>query len=61
MTTKVDTSFMTLRRIDMASERMETLHAALYMALLVSFVAVLYALYTVREDILKAIEKGRMP
>jgi hypothetical protein len=55
--TAPDHSFLPLRRIDLLSERMDMLYSALYLALMVSFVAILYALYTVREDILQAIER----
>jgi hypothetical protein len=55
--TAPDHSFLPLRRLELLSDRMEMLYTALHIALLVSFVAVLYALYTVREDILQAIER----
>lgn len=54
-----DSSFMTLRRIDLASERMETLYTALHLALIIVFVGVMYALYTVRKDVLSAIEGNK--
>jgi hypothetical protein len=48
-----DHSFLPLRRLEIMSERMETLYTALHFSLLIAFVAVLYALYIVRQDILE--------
>ncbi len=55
-----DRSFMTLRRLDLISERMDMLYTALHLALIICFVGVLVALYTIREDLLRAIE-GKKP
>lgn len=54
-----DTSFMTLRRLDLQSERMEVLYAALHVALIAVFIGIMYALYSVRKDVLTAIEGSK--
>lgn len=51
---------ITLRRVAVLSERVEAIYLALHIALVVIFVGILYALYTVREDILNAM-KGNTP
>lgn len=58
-TNKIDFSFTALRRINMAAERQEQIYVALHIALIVVFCGVLYALYTVRADVLEAIERSR--
>lgn len=50
---------MVLRRLELATERSELLYSSLYAAILISFVGVLYALYSVRKDILKAVEGSK--
>jgi ABC-type Fe3+ transport system permease subunit len=47
---------MTLRRVAIMEDRLETLHLALHVTLIVIFVGLMIALYTVREDILKAVK-----
>lgn len=47
------------RRIQVASERNEALYAALHIALIVVFMGVMIALWTVRQDLLEAIERNK--
>lgn len=44
------------RRIHVMSERMDMLYTALHFALILIFIGLMVALYTVRQDLLKAIE-----
>lgn len=57
MTTAPDFAPITLRRIVVMEDRQEAIFNALYIALFTIFLALMYALYTVREDLLKAMEK----
>lgn len=55
--TKPDFEPMTLRRVAIIQERQEVLFLALYAAIFVTFVGVMVALYTIREDILGNVKK----
>ena len=57
--TSPDFAPVTLRRVALIQERMETLYSALHIALILVFVGVLCALYTMRSDILEAIERSK--
>lgn len=45
------------RRIQVASERSDNLYAALHLALIVVFMGIMIALWTIRQDLLQAIER----
>lgn len=56
----VNYSVATLRRLVTIQERLDMVYCALYVAILVIFIALMCALYVVREDILNEI-KGSKP
>lgn len=47
------------RRIHVMSERMDMLYTALHLAVILVFAGLMLALYTVRKDLLKAIEGNK--
>lgn len=53
-----DYSPMLFRRVALLQERTEALYTALHLAVLLVFVAILVALWIVRDDILAAIERN---
>lgn len=55
--TKPDFEPMTLRRVALIQKRQEVLFLALYLAIFATFIGVMVALYTLREDILKSVRK----
>lgn len=59
MTAQPDYAPALFRRIHVMSERMDALYTALHFALILVFVALMVALYVIREDILKAVNNGK--
>jgi hypothetical protein len=48
---------ITLRRIELMQGRLEAIYMSLYLSILLIFLALMGALYIVRKDILKAVDK----
>jgi hypothetical protein len=46
------------RRIQVLHERVDAIYMALHIALIIIFAGLMVALWTVREDIIKAIERN---